>query len=161
MALSPRLRTHIRRTIRGFVRNCNYYRSIMTTFTSLCNLSSRVTGHVNTNFNNKINEVEVVYKTISNVIILINLSYKRARKSSHRKGSTYCGIIRSLLTGSGRRGNDVVYTRVLNLGNRRGTRSDCITSTEATRCCGSHPYTTGIRDTTEVFTRCLVRGRGT
>lgn len=138
----------MRGTITLFGRKCGYSRSIIKTCTSVCNFAFRRTLRVTTSFKKNVKHVQRVYNTTYNVFLLTNLRHYTIRKTSERKGTTGCGLMRRLTRGFGRRYKAVRYDRLLNLSGGRPVMT--APSTHATRCCTGHPYTQVIRATTEV-----------
>lgn len=151
-ALSLRARIERRSEITGtitlFGRKCGYSRSMIATFTSLCNFAHRRTLRVSTSFNNNVKQVHRAYNTTYNVFLLTKLRGYTVRKGSHRDGTTGCTLIRRLTRRFGGQGNTLQYTSLLKLSKGRPMMS--APRTEARQCCTGHPYTEVIRRTTQV-----------
>lgn len=141
-------RREVDHTARLFGDNCGYSRSMMTTFTSVCKFARRRTLHVTTSFNKNVKHVHRAYNTTYNVFLLTKLRGKTVSKTSHRKGTTGCTLIRRLTTRFGGQGNSLGYNRLLNLGG--GTPISSRPRTQARRCCTGEPYSGVMRRTTEV-----------
>lgn len=140
------------RVTRGCFRyNGGYSRTITLTFYPRVNLDRRVIRERAVNFNNKVNEVHRIYNAISKVACIVS------GLCNNYNETTICTVIRRITGEFRTRGNSVVYHILLKLsGGRHPTPAP---RTEATRCCGGHPYPRLYGVTTSVLSS-FVGGRG-